>query len=67
MSNFPIQLLNKIEIVEIKADVLLLLHALKYDEMYKKKDCIEDLQDLIIKIDLIEQPFKLIREDSAVD
>lgn len=61
MESYDIQLANKIEIINIKAEVLSVLHSLQFDEVYDKENCFDDLRSIIQLLDEFEQPIRLMQ------
>ncbi|WLR54604.1 hypothetical protein LC048_19595 [Mesobacillus subterraneus] len=55
-------LLSKIEVVELKKEVISILHSIQFDSCYHLEDCILDLHQLLIILDDMEIPQKILLE-----
>ncbi|ESU31893.1 hypothetical protein G3A_14150 [Bacillus sp. 17376] len=55
-------LISKIEVVELKKEVISILHSIQFDNCYHVEDCILDLHKLLIILDDMEVPQRILLE-----
>lgn len=53
-------ILEKLDILDLKYDVLSIIYSLQFDGVYNMTHCIEDLNNLMIKLDRSEADYSLI-------
>lgn len=66
MDRLQVDLLDKLIIIELKCEVLSMLHGLQFDGVYDIKHCIEDLNKLLKHLDDIEAPHYLILRNNGL-
>lgn len=62
MVNLERDMLEKLEAIDFKRDVLSIIHSLQFDDVYDLNDCIIELNSLLEKLDQSESSYKLILE-----
>jgi len=55
-------LISKLEVIELKKEVISILHSIQSDNCYHVEDCIIDLHKLLIALDDIEVPQEILME-----
>ncbi|WP_407267807.1 hypothetical protein [Radiobacillus sp. PE A8.2] len=53
-------ILTKMEIIELKREVVSILHSIQFDCCYNIENCIIDLHKLLSQLDVIEFPQNII-------
>ncbi|HHY21267.1 MAG TPA: hypothetical protein GX525_05145 [Bacilli bacterium] len=56
MRNLENNLLSKFEVIELKKEVISILHSIQFDRCYHIEDCIIDLHKLLLTLDEMEIP-----------
>jgi len=64
--NLERDMLEKLETLDFKYDVLSILHSLQFDGVYDVNDCIMDLDKLLKKLDGSEPSYSLILKNNKV-
>lgn len=67
MRDYESDLLEILEILDYKYDILSIIHNLQFDGVYDVNHCLEDLSKLLIKMEESEPSFKLIQRNYKVD
>lgn len=60
MDNYHSDLLNKMEVIYLKHHVISMVQAIQFDGVYDIKDCLIDLNKLLITLDEWETSYKFI-------
>ena len=54
------ELLEKMDTIHIKLELISIIHSIQFDSMYDLNDCINDLNGLLTHLDANEAPLRLI-------
>jgi hypothetical protein len=66
-NEFERDMLDKMEAIELKKEIMSILHGLQYDDMYKIEDCIVDLHKFLITLDRMENSHTFILKRNSID
>ena len=67
MDNYHSDLLNKMEVIYLKHHVISMVQAIQFDGVYDIKDCLIDLNKLLITLDEWETSYKFILKKQPSD
>ncbi|WP_188206882.1 hypothetical protein [Alkalibacillus aidingensis] len=67
MSDYESRLVEKMIFMEIKQDVIHMLHALQFDGVYNIDHALKDLEKLALRLDDYEGDFGLILDARGTD
>jgi len=56
MRDLENDIIAKLEVVELKKEVLSIVHSLHFDRCYDIEECIMDLHKLLVTLDYMEMP-----------